>query len=80
MGDRSRVSEMFYQQPKHARLVSAMQILHVTAVTVLYCGVKDAFYKGNGILMIFEAELNDSDVKFKIYCKYGNARFEHKSE
>ena len=29
--------------------------------------------------MIFEAELNDSDVKFKIYCKYGNARFEHKS-
>ena len=80
MEDRSRVSEMFYQQPKHARLVSAMQILHVTAVTVLYCGVKDAFYKGNGILMIFEAKLNDSDVKFKIYCKYGNARFEHKSE
>ena len=41
--------------------------------------VKEAFFKGNGILMIFEAELNDSDVKFKIYCKYGNARFEHKS-
>ena len=45
---------MFYQQPdlvitytKHARLVSAMQIL--------------------------QAKLNDSDVKFKIYYKYGNA-------
>ena len=44
---------IFYQQPdqtygyKHARLVSAMQIL--------------------------EAKLNDSDVKFKIYYKYGNA-------
>ena len=69
---------MFYQQPKHARLVSVMQILHVTAISVPQC--ESGLFKGNGILMIFEAELNDSDVKLKIYCKYGNARFEHKSE
>ena len=29
--------------------------------------------------MIFWSKLNDLDVKFKIYYKYENARFEHKS-
>ena len=61
---------------QHARLVSAMQILHVT---VKRHRVKEAFSKGNGILMTFWSKLNDSDVKFKMYYKYGNARFEHKS-
>ena len=49
-----------------------MQIMHVQH------SVK-AFSKGNGIRKChFDAKLNDSDVKFKIYYKYGNERFEHK--
>ena len=41
--------------------------------------VKEAFSKGSGIKEMafwwyFEAILNDSDVKFKIYFKYGNGQ------
>ena len=71
---RSRVSEMFYQQPKHARLVSCQCDATVLTTTVW----RKPFSKEMAFWWYLKQNWT-THVKFKIYCKYGNARFEHKS-
>ena len=43
------------------------------------CKARKPFPNEMAFWWYFEAKLNDSDVKFKIHYKYGNARFEKKS-
>ena len=68
------------QQPNNMQGLSVIACDANNACTVTERHrVKEAFSKGSGIKEMafwwyFEAILNDSDVKFKIYYKYGNGQ------